>query len=194
MSAPKFDFSDVTLIKMPDEKKRELKKFKKPKFQPKTPEIVTLSDSEDSKDPVEIIEPNVDVISILESSSSEDENDNPSVDVITLDDSDLLCNNQSTGRKKRVVSDTLDYIPIDPVPTHISNKFKKNSKKRKKNQVQNTATEGVVKTKKARTLEYYRKIETPILQLSHTNIFKETKKKRTGLRPIVIDGSNVAFG
>ncbi|XP_065226025.1 uncharacterized protein LOC135849486 [Planococcus citri] len=214
MSQYKFDFSGIKLIKMPNQKKKvatktkkstKTKKFEKPKFQEpapvkpiiepksKTPEVVTLSDSEDSKDPVLVINDSADIISILESSSSEDEceTENPSVEVITLDDSDSFCNNKPNMPAP-------DYIPI---PDYLTKNLCVNQKKRKKKQISPDAGTKRRKKKQLKNDDVVivsdgRKTKekfTPILKLAQSNILVGDKKT-TGLRPVVIDGPNVAHG
>lgn len=166
---------------MPRKKKVNIKKFKKPKFIPEpVVDVITLSDSEDSKDHIEIIESSADIIDVSESSSSSSSDDENEVEVVTIDDDSLLCDKNCKGFCPHM--EAPDYIPIPVFNGCRSISNTRNRKRRRKGQF-------VEKHQQNGKCEQ-------IIQLEKPNVFDASteEQKQCGLRPVIIDGSNVAFG
>lgn len=179
-----------TMPKITDVVNSEFRKFTKPIFKPAVVDVVTLSDSDDSKEPsdLEIIEKPCEVINISESSSSEEDN---SIEVITLDPVNVNCK-ECNGFCVHI--ETPDYIPI---PLTKIKKTKNLKRKRKK--TTNVGTPKKLKRTVSKKRPYEYKSDKPTIKLAHPNIASTAiisntdNKPSSGLRPVIIDGSNVAF-
>lgn len=179
--------------------------------------VITLSDSDsecENSSKCSIIEPKIEVIDV-DSETGNDKNE-----IINLNDTVKSCEGSSCSFE---INRMPDYIPInksnDIIPPNM--KLKKKPWKKTKSLLSMNYEEQVMKKKKNNklknierpkseneTINYLRQLRdarvlkkklrqknSRVIQLSHTNILNTAEVHNTyGLRPIVIDGCNVAYG